>query len=486
MAKTSAHNEARIERQSETIRVVTPNKVSKFSERTLRLAADPKFAEGVATYNAATRLSQSFDSKADAEELAELLRGDANVRFAAVSRSGSRWNMNAERFDGPSTNELAELAIDGNELAFWALYGRLLPKIERNSTEYGTSTADGPGAVFDEDDAHQAQVEVLWNMLQGGEFGTSFIGKFVSAVRSVRDEARRLANKASMPKGHDEAVVWTAIRAHGGDVEAAAEDLAFNPERAKHMSKDAFYALYNASSAQQVDMEDVNSDPTQTDALASVESGFENEALDFVWGELTDREQEITALRYGLNGFGEHTADEIAELLGLSKRRINQLLKGVHATIAGRVAAPAGLTEAPKPARKAAKKVEEPQAPEFPVQARTTTDEVPDQTVAERRANPQDGVRAELRIRPVRIDHTTTTGILAGNEAWGDSRRRDYDAPKRTKAEPREVAVTSQRVTGSPLDEETEARLVAIKAARAARAKAVADDFAAFLKRLGS
>lgn len=504
MAKTSAHDEARTARQAETLHILAPNKVGKFSERVLRLANGADFSEAVTTYNAATRISESFDSKADAEELAGLLRGDANVRFAGVSRDGSRWNMNAERFDGPSTDELVRMAADGNGLAFWALYARLLPKIERNATEHGVlSLKDGPGAVFDEDDAHQRHAEILWSLVQNHDFGSSFVGRFDAATREVFHEARRMSKAYTVPQ-NDLSLVESAVRKHAGDIEAAAEDLAFNPDRSRHVSKDKFYALLSAidpSRPAEFDPATMDGqvDPTQSDALSSVESGFDNEELGFVWGELTDREREVLSLHFGLDGHREHTTDEISEVLDLSKRRINQLLRSARNTIAGRVNAPKfQRSETAREVRDSRIDVSDPKsyakarategtkAPEFPVQVHTVADEAPAQTVADRRANPQDGVRAPLHIRVVRVDHTKATGILAGNEAWGDSRRRDYDAPKRTKAEPRVDTATTGLATGSPLGEETEARIAAIKARRAARAKAEADDFKNFLKRLGS
>lgn len=406
MPKNAAHMDARTDRQRETLTWIAPNKVGKFSERVLRLAANDQFAEAVARYNASTRIAQSFDNKADAEELAEILRGDTNVRFASVSRERSRWNMNAERFDGPSTDELATLAAEGDETAFWALYARVLPKIERNAVDYGVlSTTDGPGAVFDEDDVHQRQVEILWGLLQNLDFETSFVGRFNAAVREVFHEARRMSKAYTVPQ-NDLSLVESAIRKHAGDIEAASEDLAFNPERSRHISKEKFYALLSATDATRYTEFDPASteeqaDPTQADALSSVESGFENAILSVAWETLSEREREIMTLRYGLDGTEPSTPEEIAEMLGLTKRRINQIIAGVHKRVVAVVPAPAEpVLQVIEPVRKAApKKVEEPEVPVFPVHVRHVDDEVQAQTVAERRANPQDGVRAPLRIR---------------------------------------------------------------------------------------
>ncbi|MER7077944.1 Sigma-70, region 4 [Saccharopolyspora kobensis] len=408
MPKNSPHLEERVIRQRETLTRIAPNKVGRFSERVLRLAANDRFSEAVAAYNASATVAQSFDNKPDADAFAEILRGDVNARFVGVVCHESRWDVNAEIFSGPSTDELAHLAADGDELAFWALYARVLPRIERNAADYGVlSSTDGPGAVFDEDDAHQRQVETLLGLLADLDFSTSFVGKFNAEVREVFHEARRLSKAYTLPQNHDYALVQSAVRAHAGDVEAAAEDLASNPDRARHISREKFYALLAATdSARYAEFDPAGTedqaDPTQADVMSSVESGFDNAGLESVWLSLGCREREILTLRYGLDGTEPSTPEEIAEMLGLTKRRINQILKTLHDRIA---AANVGLSlesvrelagfRPRKPAAKTASEL----APVFPVHVRHVTDETAVPTVAERRANPQDGVRAPLLIR---------------------------------------------------------------------------------------
>lgn len=483
----SVHAELRTARQQAVLPQIFPTRKTQHSDRVLNLAANELFAQAVAEYNSSTPIEQTFSSEADAAEMAELLRPLTNVRYISVTRTGCEWTLTAEQLNGPTTDDLARMAADGQELAFWALFARLLPKIESSATSAGIlNWNDGPGAVFDDDDAFQRLVEILWGLLADLEFNSSFVGKFNAAARNVFGEARNLARAYSIPLIEDRRVE-AAIRRHGGDLNAAAEDMANNPERTHHVSKEKFFAVVAAmDGSRHVEFDPTTgdqNDPTQSDALSAVESGFENEALDNVWQGLDSRDREILTLRYGLDGSEAVSAEDIADQLGLTKRRVNQLLKGIH----DRVAA-GNLTDARKyaPVRSnASRKTEAAPVPEFPVQTRTVADEVPAQTVADLRANPQDGIRSPLHIRVVRVDHTSTTGILAGNGAWGNSRRRDYDAPARTRADLADTHTTGgQSATGSPLDEETEARLAAIKTRRSAVKQAEAADFKDFLKRL--
>lgn len=411
MSKTVTHDENRTNRQIDTLRWIAPNKVGRFSDRVLRLSTAAEFSQAVAEFNASTTIEMQLDSHDEAAEMCALLKADPATRYAAVNREGQRWNINAARFDGPSTDELAHMAADGNSGAFWALYARLIPKIERNANDFGVlSTTDGPGAVFDEDDAHQRQVEILLGLLESLDFSTSFVGKFNAEVRDVFHEARRLSKAYTLPQNHDYALVESVVRAHAGDLEAAAEDLAENPDRSRHISRDKFYALVSAMDAGRyvelsADGATEQADPTQSDALASVESGFDNWELDLAWAGFSDRERQILTLRYGLDGNEASAPEEIATSLGLTKRRINQILKGLHDKISSsctetilKNAPAAQVIQETKPARKAAK-VEAPEVPVFPVYVRSVVPALPVQTVADRRANPQDGIRAELLIR---------------------------------------------------------------------------------------
>ena len=59
----------------------------------------------------------------------------------------------------------------------------------------------------------------------------------------------------------------------------------------------------------------------QAAAEASALTGFVAEAL----AELTEREQRILSMRFGLGGAGEHTLEEVGKVFGVTRERIRQI-----------------------------------------------------------------------------------------------------------------------------------------------------------------
>lgn len=60
-----------------------------------------------------------------------------------------------------------------------------------------------------------------------------------------------------------------------------------------------------------------------------IESGVETELLSIALKRLNNREKEIIALRYGLNGGQEKTQKEVADMLGISQSYISRLEKKI-------------------------------------------------------------------------------------------------------------------------------------------------------------
>jgi RNA polymerase primary sigma factor len=56
-------------------------------------------------------------------------------------------------------------------------------------------------------------------------------------------------------------------------------------------------------------------------AEASALTGFVAEAL----AELTEREQRILSMRFGIGGAGEHTLEEVGKVFGVTRERIRQI-----------------------------------------------------------------------------------------------------------------------------------------------------------------
>ena len=60
-----------------------------------------------------------------------------------------------------------------------------------------------------------------------------------------------------------------------------------------------------------------------------IENGVESELLGVALTKLTEKEQEIMKLRYGLNGQEEKTQKEVADMLGISQSYISRLEKKI-------------------------------------------------------------------------------------------------------------------------------------------------------------
>jgi RNA polymerase primary sigma factor len=72
-------------------------------------------------------------------------------------------------------------------------------------------------------------------------------------------------------------------------------------------------------------LEDFVPDPTASQPDGGIDQGRMSSGVGNLIGNLSDREQLILRLRYGLGGEEEHTLEQIGQNLGLSRERVRQL-----------------------------------------------------------------------------------------------------------------------------------------------------------------
>ncbi len=84
-------------------------------------------------------------------------------------------------------------------------------------------------------------------------------------------------------------------------------------------------------------LEDFVPDPTASQPDGGLDAERMRSGVGMLIGHLSDREQLILRLRYGLSGEEEHTLEQIGQSLGLSRERVRQLearaLKKLRETI---------------------------------------------------------------------------------------------------------------------------------------------------------
>ncbi|QUH01412.1 hypothetical protein HUO13_11870 [Saccharopolyspora erythraea] len=300
-----------------------------------RLLADPDFVEANARFNTVEVINDFVPSSrtahADAKAARRELFRDPQVRRVTVEFVGTGYAIVAERYATFTADELAELTasdVDGYA-ALLALYARFLAKIESNANRYGsTKDVDGPGAVFDHDDAHQEQVVALLEVLAAEADDRPFAARFSSRARTVGYEARKFATPYTVP-GKTVLRVQSAIRDAKGDLSAAAAALAESQGDRNGISADRFGAVVDAiQPGRRVDIDDETTrnidDPNALSALAGVLSGFDDERLDEAWSLLSDREQDVLTAHLGLDGEEPMTHLDVARVLGISRPTVTR------------------------------------------------------------------------------------------------------------------------------------------------------------------
>lgn len=302
--------------------------------------------------------------------------------------------------------ELFTFAKEGDDLAAWALLIRLLPWFDRYSRQNGSLNV-----VVDDDDVFQMIAEAFFGRMESEDSIEVFRSAFLSDARHTLREAQRFTTAFTAPS-QEMTYVRRLIREFDGDVEAAFEAASLQNDANHRMSRDRFFSLAGVLDPRQevrLDVEpgegqrsamDTLDDPSAARAFAAVLGAtFESEDIEDAWAGLTDREREIVDRRLGLTSGQSETAVEVAANLGVTKQAVSKSYTNAIHKIRGAISPRRNETRERAAQPRKARKVESVPAPSFPVTTRVIADEVPVLTVADRRANPRDGVRSPLYIR---------------------------------------------------------------------------------------
>lgn len=345
---TPEHDANRSSRRVETGSAILGRGAVSVATRVDRLLTDADFSAAVARYNSFTAFADVFPVGSDANEVrrtaekaaSEYWREDQTKRVTLhFERSVKCYVLAVEQYTGATPQELATVART-ETAALFALYARFVAFIEHYATKYGPMC----GAPMDHDDIHQYQVLALLQAIENDD-AERFLARFQTAARHVAYEVRHFASNLSMP-GREMANVLSAVRKSRGDINVAMEDLASNPDRSRHMSRETFLsALHAADPSNRVDVDEPTAletpDPSAVAALLSVEDGFDREDLESAWSALSALERDVLTRTLGLDGSDPMSTVKAAEALGLNQVRVwrtqERALKSLRTAMTPRV-----------------------------------------------------------------------------------------------------------------------------------------------------